>query len=111
WALNFYTENPATDYQNGIESDLELLAVKRLKCGAGFGVIGSWIDQLSDDQGPTASKLNGFSGHALGVGPILTYTKPFGKSALSLSGGWVQEFDTSKRVEGELFGLSAESKF
>lgn len=33
WDLEFYTENPTTHYQNGILSDLEVLAIKRFKNG------------------------------------------------------------------------------
>jgi hypothetical protein len=57
WAVQFYTENPDTDYENGILSDLELVAIRRFKCGAGVDVVGSWIEQLTDDEGDTADTL------------------------------------------------------
>src|SRR5262245_48078991 len=60
WQLQFYTENHATDYQNGVLSDFELTIIKRFKCGAGIGVIGGGIEQLSDDSGPTADRFHGF---------------------------------------------------
>ena len=31
WQMEFDTEDPATRYQNGILSDLEVLAIKRLR--------------------------------------------------------------------------------
>lgn len=43
WQLEFYTENPATHFQNGILSDLEALAIKRFKNGFGIGFVESWI--------------------------------------------------------------------
>ncbi|MES2438088.1 MAG: transporter [Verrucomicrobiota bacterium] len=111
WGMQFYTENEATDYQNGIVSDLEATVIQRFPFGMGVGVIGSWIEQLSDDDGKTADKLDGFSGRAFGIGPILTYTKKFGDSQLDLSARWVHEFGVEKRFEGDTFGLSAGWKF
>jgi hypothetical protein len=43
WNMYFYTENPATHYSSGIQSDLEGLAIKRFKNGFGIGFVGSWI--------------------------------------------------------------------
>jgi hypothetical protein len=111
WSMTFDTENPATHYQNGILSDLEGTAIKRFKFGGGIGVIGSWIDQITDDSGTTADRLNGFSGHAFGVGPIITYSTKVGKSHLDFNARYVHEFDNEKRVEGDLFGFSASLKF
>jgi hypothetical protein len=111
WQLQFYTENPATNYQNGVLSDLEATVIKRFKCGAGIGVIGSWIEQLSDDSGPTADRLHGFSGRAFGVGPIITYTTKIGKSLLDLNARFIPEFGNEKRVQGNLFQFAATLKF
>ena len=111
WALEFDTENTATGYQNGILSDLEAAAIKRFKCGAGIGVIGSWIQQLTDDGGTTADRLNGFAGRAFGVGPILTYSTEVGKSHLDFNARYVHEFENRKRPEGDLFQFSATLKF
>ena len=79
WGLQFDTENTATGYHNGILSDLEGTVIKRFKPDFGIGVIGSWIDQLTDDGGTTADRLNGFVGRAFGVGPITTYSTKVGK--------------------------------
>jgi hypothetical protein len=40
--MEFYTENPATHFQNAILSDLEVLAIKRCKNGLGIGFVESW---------------------------------------------------------------------
>ena len=48
--MEFYTENPATHFQNGILSDLEALAIKRFKNGLGIGFVESWIQQIIDDE-------------------------------------------------------------
>jgi hypothetical protein len=39
WDMEFSTENPATHYENGILSGLEVLAIKRFKCGLGIGFV------------------------------------------------------------------------
>ncbi len=111
WGLQFDTENTATNYQNGILSDLEATLIKRCKNGFGFGVIGSWIQQLTDDGGPTADRLNGFRGQAFGVGPIVTYSTKVGKSHLDFNARYVHEFENSKRPEGGLFQFGANLKF
>src|SRR5947208_13342467 len=84
WQMEFYTENPVTHYQNGILSDLEVLAIKRFKNGLGIGFIESWIQQVMDDEGAPAV-LNGFVGRAFGIAPIATYSTKLGKSQLDLS--------------------------
>jgi hypothetical protein len=49
---------------------LEVLAIKRFKNGFGIGFVESWIQQVTDDGGPTGEALNGFVGRAFGIGPI-----------------------------------------
>ena len=111
WQMEFYTENPATHFQNGILSDLEVLAIKRFKNGFGIGLVGSWIQQVTDDEGTAADALNGFVGRAFGIGPIVTYSTKLGKSHLDFSARWIHDFDVSKRVEGNAFNFSASLKF
>lgn len=111
WTLNFYTENPATHYQNGIESDFELLGVKTFDNGAGLGLIFSWLNQITDDGGATADRLNGFSGHAFGIGPIFTYSTKIKDSHLDFQLRFIHEFESEKRVEGDLFQFCASLKF
>lgn len=111
WGVQFYTENDATDYQNGILSDLEFTAIKRFQNGLGLGLVGSWMEQMTDDDGPTADRLNGFSGRAFGVGPILTYSTKFGESDFNLNARWVHEFDNERLLEGDVGMLSMTLKF
>ncbi len=110
WDMEFDTEDRATHYQNGILSDLEVLAIKRFKNGLGIGFVESWIQQVNDDGGAPAA-LNGFSGRAFGIGPIVTYSTKVGKSHLDFSARWIHDFDVAKRVAGEGFNFSASLKF
>ena len=111
WDMEFYTENPDTHFQNGILSDLEVLAIKRFKNGFGIGFVESWIQQVTDDEGAVADALNGFVGRAFGIGPIVTYSTKLGKSHLDFSARWIHDFGVSKRVEGDAFNFSASLKF
>jgi hypothetical protein len=111
WDMEFYTENPDTNFQNGILSDLEVLAIKRFKNGFGIGFVESWIQQVTDDGGAVADRLNGFVGRAFGIGPIVTYSTKLGKSHLDFNARWIHDFDVSKRVEGDGFNFTASLKF
>ena len=92
-------------------SDFEATVIKRFKCGAGIGIISSWIEQLNNDTGPSGDRLHGFRGRAFGVGPIITYTTKIGKSLLDLNARFIPEFGNEKRVQGNLFQFAATLKF
>jgi hypothetical protein len=111
WQVQFYTENPATHYQNGILSDMEFMALKRFSKVFGIGVIFSWIDQFTDDGGTLADRVNGFNGHALGLGPIITYSTKIGKTHLDLNARFIPEFGTVRRIQGNLFQFGATLTF
>jgi hypothetical protein len=110
WQMEFDTEDHATHYQNGILSDLEVLAIKRFKNGLGIGFVESWIQQVNDDGGAPAA-LNGFAGRAFGIGPIVTYSTKLGKSHLDFSARWIHDFGVSNRVEGDGYNFSVSLKF
>ena len=109
--VHFSTENPDTDYQDGILTDFEFTVIKRFKNGFGFGVVGSWINQITEDDGGAADALDGFEGEAFGVGPILTYATKIGEHPLQFNARWIHEFENEKRIEGDLFGFSASYSF
>jgi hypothetical protein len=100
--IDFYSRNNDTDYQNGAVFRLDALAMKRTPGGWGFGLAAGWIQQIEDDDGPTADRLNGFRGRSLGVGPALSYSKSFSKeSKVDLTVRWLKEFDVKNRIKGE----------
>lgn len=111
WGVQFYTENDATDYQNGVVSVLEFAAIKRFHNGFGVGIIGSWTDQMSDDDGPTADALNGFNGRAFGAGPVFTYSTKLGDADCSVSARWIHEFGNERMLEGDVGMLNLSLKF
>jgi hypothetical protein len=111
WNMYFYTNNPATHYQSGIQSDLEVLAIKRFKNGFGIGLVESWIQQVTDDEGTLVDRLNGFVGRSFGIGPIVTYSTKIGKSHLDFNSRWIHDFDVKNAVEGDGFNFTASLKF
>jgi hypothetical protein len=111
WDMEFDTGDPATNYDNGIISDLEGLIIKRFKNEFGIGFVESWIQQITDDGGSAPAVLHGFVGRAFGIGPIVTYSTKLGKNHLDFSARWIHDFDVSKRVAGDGFNFTASLKF
>ncbi|MHA6202929.1 SphA family protein [Dyella soli] len=105
-AVDFYTKDTATDYQNGDVFRIDSLVIKRLHNGWGFGAVGGWIEQLEDDTGPTADLLNGFKGHSLAFGPIATYVRKWEGGQAEFALRWLHEFDVKNRPQGNPAMLS-----
>ncbi|MEM5429291.1 transporter [Cupriavidus oxalaticus] len=98
--IQFYTRNSATDYQNAPLFTLDTMVLKRFASGLGAGLIVGTTQQLGDDSGPTADRLNGFRGHDWAIGPVLTYdTKVGTKSKLSLGLRWVPTVSSKNRID------------
>jgi len=106
-AVDFYTKDNATDYQNGAVFRIDSLLIKRFSSGWGIGGVGGWIYQLESDTGPTADRLNGFKGRSLALGPIATYLKKWQGGQVEFSARWLHEFDVKNRLKGNPFMLSA----
>ncbi len=102
-AIEFYTRNPDTDYQNGDIFRLDVFTMLRTPSGFGVGAVAGWIEQLNDDHSPTLpAALDGFRGHSLGAGPAASYTHKFsGMGQLDVNLRWMYEFDVTKRFSGD----------
>ncbi|SAK69152.1 meta-pathway phenol degradation-like protein [Caballeronia calidae] len=98
--FQFYTRNTATNYQNAPLFTLDVMGLKKFANGFGMGVVMGTVQQLGNDTGPTADRLNGFVGHDFTVGPIVTYeTKIGGKAPLSASVRWVPSVTSTNRLK------------
>jgi hypothetical protein len=106
WGVQFSTENPDTHYKSGILSTLDILAVEKYQ-KVGLGVVFGWIEQITDDSGLIADRLDGFQGRSFGIGPIMTASTKMG--AMSLR--WISEFDTTNRPDGNAFQFSLNTVF
>lgn len=112
-AVDFYTENNDTDYQNGAVFRVDSLVVKRLPNGWGFGGVAGWIQQIEDDEGGfVVNRTDGFRGRALGLGPIVTYAHQWsGGGKVEFGLRWVNEFSVRNRPEGDAALLTASLQF
>ncbi|SAK44806.1 meta-pathway phenol degradation-like protein [Caballeronia hypogeia] len=99
-SFQFYTRNSATDYQNAPLFTLDVMGLKKFANGFGMGVVMGTVQQLGNDTGPTADRLDGFVGHDFTIGPIVTYdTKVDGKHPLSASLRWVPSVTSTNRLK------------
>lgn len=99
--VDFSTKNHDTDYKSGAVFHVDTLLVKTFGSGWGIGGVGGWITQVTDDSGPLADRLDGFRGHALALGPTLTYQGKWGNSTVALSARWLKEFNVDRRTKGD----------
>ncbi|MET0814181.1 MAG: transporter [Pseudoxanthomonas sp.] len=111
-ALDWYSKNDDTDYKNGVVARIDALLLKRTASGWGFGAVAGWIQQVEDDSGPTADRLNGFKGRSFGIGPMLSYGKKWpGGEHVDVSFRYISEFSVKNRFEGEPLNLSVSFGF
>ena len=99
-ALEIYTRNDATDYKSGNLFRLDALWTGAVAPGWQLGVVGGWIQQLSDDEGATAARLDGFRGRSFGAGPIANWSGKLGGTPSTLSFRWVADFEAKNRAKG-----------
>ncbi|VVE61145.1 phenol degradation protein meta [Pandoraea anapnoica] len=98
--FQFYTRNTATNYQNAPLMTLDLMGLKKFSNGLGLGLVMGTVQQLGNDSGPVADRLNGFVGRDFTLGPIITFdTKIAGKHPLSASLRWVPSISSTNRLK------------
>lgn len=87
--LTYNFENPDTNYQNGIESHLDLAASQFVSEQVHIGLVGYFFYQLTGDSGPGAI-LGDFQSRVIGVGPQLGYFFNMGEKQayLNVKGFW-----------------------
>jgi hypothetical protein len=105
-AVEFYTENDATDYRNGNIFTLDALWTHGFGNGWSAGLAGGYIQQITDDKGDTADALGGFRGRSVGAGPVIGWSGKFADADANISARWVPEFDTKNRPEGNGFAVN-----
>jgi hypothetical protein len=105
-AIDFYTRNDDTDYKNGAVFRIDAMWTATIAPQWHLGVVGGWIEQIQDDSGPTADKLNGFKGYAVGLGPIVTWAGKIGNQPAAFSARWVYDVEARNRPKGNGVSLS-----
>ncbi|MHC1767269.1 MAG: transporter [Verrucomicrobiia bacterium] len=101
--VDFNLENQDMDYTSGTSLHFDLTIAQHLPLWGGFvgvGANGFYYEQLTGDSGSDAL-LGDFEGRTIGVGPVLSYVRPIGKTQLLSEVKWLPELDTDKRLEGD----------
>jgi hypothetical protein len=111
-SVQINTRNKDTDYQSAPLLTLDVLAAKNLGQGWRVGLVAAWVQQLADDKGPLADKLNGFRGYSVALGPIVTYSMKLGETrTLDATLRWTPSIASRNRMEGDAFTLTASVPF
>ncbi|WMD23661.1 transporter [Achromobacter seleniivolatilans] len=98
--VQFYTRNNATDYRNAPVFSMDVMGRKMFSNGVSAGLVLGTIQQLGNDKGPTADRLNGFRGRDWALGPIVTYDRKLAdKRSLSLGLRWVPTISSTNRLD------------
>jgi len=99
-SLQLYTRNRATDYRNAPIFGLDVMARKMFNNGIGAGLVLGTQQQLGDDKGPRADRLNGFKGHDWALGPVITYDRKLNDNrSLSFSLRWTPTIESKRRLD------------
>ena len=107
--LDFNSTNQDTDYHSGAAAHVDgTLALHLPLLGGltGIGGTGFWYRQIEGDSG-TGAKLGPFEGRTMAVGPVASYVVKLGSVPLTAELKWLHEFDTQRRLEGDLVFLKA----
>ncbi len=103
--VDFNLKNQDIDYTSGTTLHLDLTLAQHLPLFGGFigvGANGFYYQQLTGDRG-TYALLGDFEGRTVGVGPVLSYVRPFnhGKSQFLAELKWLPELDVNNRMKGD----------
>jgi len=122
------TKNQATEYKTGDEFHVDYTLAQYLSKQLGFGVVGYYYKQMTDDESKNLDQINAFDksdqGKFLGlsapggykskgaaVGPAVLFTPNIGGKDVNLIVKWLYEFSMKNRLEGNWVWLSAVVKF
>jgi hypothetical protein len=112
-AMDFNSQNSATQYTTGDQFHLDGTLAQHLplmKGLAGIGVSSFYYTQFTGDSGSGAT-LGKFEGKTAGVGPAISYIKPFGHKQLMAELKWLNEYYTQNRLQGNTVFLKVAFKF
>jgi hypothetical protein len=102
-AMDFNTENDATDYQTGSQFHLDGTVAQHLPLFGGFAGVGAngfYYQQITGDSG-SGAVLGSFEGRTIGVGPVLSYMHKIGKTSLVTELKWLPELEVKNRLQGD----------
>lgn len=109
--IDINTENRDTDYRSGAMAHLDALVLKRIGERFSAGLFASVLEQVQDDKGRIADRLDGFRGRSRAIGPVLTYTAGPKERPVSVAFSWASEFGTENRPRGNALFLTISGSF
>lgn len=117
------TKNQATGYKTGKEFHVDYTLAQYLSRVFGFGVVGYYYKQLTDDESPVLDEINGFNASyglptpdgyrsaAAAAGPALIFTPTIAGSDVNIIAKWLHEYYSRDRLEGDWVWLSIAVRF
>ncbi len=105
--VDLNTENPDTDYTSGTQFHVDGTLAQHFPLWgglAGAGVNAYYYEQLAGDSGDGAT-LGDFEAMTTGLGPVMSYSSKVGSHSVTGELKWLHEFDTEKRLEGDIIFL------
>lgn len=115
--ITFSTINEATDYQTAPELHFEGAIGQHFKNGATLGLAGYIYQQLADDSGTGAENFKKAIGakslqaRVFGIGPVLGYNTKVGDVGVTFQANYYHEFAAKRRLESDVFWLTAGVSF
>ena len=104
--VQFNSRNTATDYKSAPLVTFDALIQKSLGDGFAIGANLSWVQQVGDDEGPLADRLNGFVGHALAIGPTIGWSGNIGNRPAEATFRWTPTVTSGRRLSGDTLMLT-----
>jgi len=114
------TKNQWTDYKTGEEFHIDFSLNQFLSEHLGFGVVGYYYKQVTDDSSPSLDSINqinsalglstpgGYKGESAGIGPALMWSPA---KDFQIIAKWLHEYHAENRFKGDWGFLSACIKF
>lgn len=102
----FNTKNTDTDYKSGTEFVWDYAIGYNIDKWR-IGAVGYYLQQISDDSGPTAP-ADGHRGKGFAIGPSLTYSFNPG---LQISASWQHDLVAENRSKGDIVWFNFATKF
>ena len=102
--IDFNTQNKDTDYKSGTQFHIDGTLAQHFPIWgglAGVGLNGYYYKQIAADSGSGAT-LGDFKAMNTGAGPVVSYSTKVGKHSITGEMKWLHEFDTTKRLEGDI---------
>ena len=100
--LDLNTENTATNYTSGDILHIDFTVAQHLPLlggSIGVGANGYWYRQITGDSG-SGAVLGPFEAEEVGIGPVISYSRTMGKTALVIDVKWLPQVGVENTTKG-----------